>query len=138
MIHSIAYHISSLLTAMENCQKRIDHPFSDDDKNTAHLWFTEHRKTIERLVSEHMPSGSGFDNGTYFDDDNSTPERLIFRTSFHHMNDTGMYDGWTDHKVIVTPSFTGFNIRITGINRNDIKDHIYEMFTNALETEIDA
>jgi hypothetical protein len=35
----------------------------------------------------------------------------------------------TEHKVIATPSFQGgFNLRITGRNRNDIKEYIAEEF----------
>lgn len=134
---TIAAHISGLLIAMENCQKRIDHPISNDDKNTAHLWFGEHRKTIERLVAEYMPSGSGFDDGTRFDFDKSTPDKLVLNTAFHHMTE-GMYDGWTEHTVTVKPSFTGTLIRISGPNRNEIKDYIQEAFDHALTQEIDV
>ena len=46
------------------------------------------------------------------------------------------YDGWTEHTVTVTPSFSGFNMRISGRNRNDIKDHMHETFYSALHTEV--
>ena len=48
------------------------------------------------------------------------------------MSETGFYDGWTEHKVIVTPSFAGIDLRITGRNRNDIKDHIHDCFSSIL------
>jgi hypothetical protein len=58
---------------------------------------------------------------------------LVIVTSYHHMNDAGMYDGWTDHKVIVTPSLVhGFVLRITGRNRNDIKEYIADLFQQSL------
>ena len=138
MRQTLAKHISTYVMGMENCRKRIENPVNDADRDLAKIWFTEHRKTIDRLVSEHMPNGNGFDRGTYFDDDNSTSEKLIFRTHFHHMNKNGLYDGWTDHKVIVTPTFIGYNIQIGGKNRNDIKDIIHEYFRECLDCEVDA
>jgi hypothetical protein len=111
--------ISSKLQAMENCQK------SGNGE-----WLEKHEQAILDIVKNEMPSGSGFDNGTDLDFDHSTPEKLVFVTSFHHMNDGGYYDGWTDHTVIVTPSLQfGFNLKVTGINRNDIKSYIHEMFS---------
>lgn len=100
-------------------------------------WEEKHLERMEFLVNEYMPSGSGFDSGTYLDFDASTGEKLIFKTSFHHMHESGMYDGWTEHEVIVTPSLMfGFNLRVTGKNRNEIKDYIAEMFNEILNKEI--
>ena len=70
-----------------------------------------HEATIKRLVKDFMPSGSGFDAGTKLDLDLSHAERLVFTTSYHHMNDGGYYDGWTEHTVTVTPGFNGSNIK---------------------------
>jgi hypothetical protein len=36
----------------------------------------------------------------------------------------------------VTPSFQGINIRVSGRNRNDIKEYIHDEFSNALETDV--
>jgi hypothetical protein len=36
----------------------------------------------------------------------------------------------------VTPIFGGFDIRVTGRNRNDIKDYIAETFDSALNQDI--
>lgn len=94
------------------------------------------QEEIERLVKEFMPSGSGFDAGTTFDLDASNRLKMVFKTEFHHMNDNGMYDGWTQHSVIVTPHFGGFDIRVTGRNRNDIKDYIGDAFESALSQMI--
>jgi hypothetical protein len=111
--------ISNRLHAMINCER------SGNSE-----WYSKHEEVIHDICKNEMPSGSGFDSGTTFDFDNSTPEKLIFKTSFHHMNDGGCYDGWTDHKVIVTPSLEfGFNIKVTGRDRNNIKDYIVEMFS---------
>lgn len=94
-------------------------------------WTTRWTDRIDQLL-ELFPSGSGFDKGTKLDD-SSTPERLVFNTAFHHMNEGGYYDGWTEHQVIVTPSLEmDFHLRITGRDRNDIKDFIADSFHNAL------
>jgi hypothetical protein len=53
------------------------------------------------------------------------------------MNDAGYYDGWTDHIVIVSPSFDGIDIKISGRNRNDIKDYLHDVFHAALTEEVD-
>jgi hypothetical protein len=99
-------------------------------------WIGRHAENIGKLVSEYMPSGSGFDCGTKMDLIESHAEKLVFNTGFHHMNDGGYYDGWTEHTVTVTPSFSGFNLRVSGRNRNEIKDYIHEMFSHALRTEL--
>jgi len=97
-------------------------------------WVDKHNSSLKDIMGD-APSGSGLDAGTTLGD--STPERLVFNTSFHHMNDVGYYDGWTDHQVIVTASLTwGLNIRITGRNRNDIKDYLAEVFELWLNEEI--
>jgi hypothetical protein len=90
-------------------------------------------------VSDHMPHGSGFDGGTQFDYVASHSEKLVFNTSFHHMDEHGCYGGWTDHIVTVVPSLSspGFNLKISGRNRNDIKELIHQSFYDALTTEIE-
>ncbi len=100
-------------------------------------WHGKHADTLLALVREHMPSGAGFDNGTAIDVGRSSPERIVFDTSFHHMDDHGGYDGWTSHKVVVTPSLaSGANVRVTGKDRNNIKEYIHDCFRSALETEV--
>lgn len=114
--------IAGLVQAIRNCQK---------SGNTE--WLAKHGDTLDRLVKEHMPSGGGFDAGTQLDLDGSTPERLVFVTSFHHLDESGVYDGWTKHTVIVTPSLAQkYKLRVTGRDRRQIKDHIHEGFHCAL------
>lgn len=98
-------------------------------------WETKWKEKIDEMV-ESFPSGSGFDNGTKIDLDNSNDEKLVFTTAFHHMNENGMYDGWTEHTVTILPSLgLDFHIKISGRNRNDIKDCIAEMFELALSAD---
>ena len=101
-------------------------------------WFEKHEARIEELVKNYMPSGSGFDCGTKIDLDKSTPEKLVFYTDFHHMNEVGYYDGWTEHRITVRPSLAfGFTLTISGKNRNEIKDYIHQAFDCALNEEIE-
>lgn len=99
-------------------------------------WIVKHQDRIDELV-EDFPHGSGYDSGTKLDD-SSTEERLVFNTAFHHMNENGMYDGWTEHQVIVTPSLeTGYSMRITGRDRNQIKEMMADDFHMALDKDIE-
>jgi hypothetical protein len=119
--------IASRVVAMANCQR---------SGNTE--WFEKHGDAIDALVKEYMPHGSGFDNGTTFDNVRSTARRLVFNTSFHHMHpESGMYDGWSEHSVILTPAFAGYDMRVTGHDRNDIKEYIADTFSQALDIEVE-
>jgi hypothetical protein len=95
-------------------------------------WKDKHKDYID-LECKKLPHGSGLDAGVTLDLENSTPSKLIFDLSFHHMDDNGYYDGWTDHKLIVTPEFGHYHIKITGQNKREIKDYLsqlfYEVFT---------
>lgn len=68
-------------------------------------WEDKHEATLNRLVSECLPSGSDFDNGTKIDlFDLADPDvRLLFTTTFHHKNEDGIYEGRTNHEVYVYP-----------------------------------
>lgn len=83
-----------------------------------------------------LPSGSGFDSGSSIDLDASTQSKIVIDTSFHHMTE-GMYDGWTDHKVVVVATFDGFDLRVTGRDRNMIKEYIGDLFYDVLSEEIE-
>lgn len=90
---------------------------------------------IQRVM-ESAPSGSGFDAGTTIELHLCDGNKLVFKTSFHHMNTHGYYDGWTDHYVTVRPDMmSGIQLTITGKDRNQIKDYIHEVFYNWLTEE---
>lgn len=100
-------------------------------------WFDTWSDRIAGIIHDHFPSGSCFDARTQIDLDRSTGNRLVFHTSFHHMNDSGMYDGWTEHTITATPDFQfGFDLKISGRDRNGIKDYIAEVFAHALNREL--
>lgn len=129
-------HIARALCAMENCRR---------SGNTE--WLSRHESNIETLVSDFLPSGSGVDCGTKLDWEASScerqsageyPSRFVFNVAFHHINESGMYDGWTEHKVIVRPSLCfGFDLKITGRDRNGIKEYLGDLYHSALSEEIE-
>jgi hypothetical protein len=117
--------IASLLLAQQNCKA-----------SGSTEWLERHTNRIFDIVKECLPSGGGFDNGTALDAGASSPEKIVFRTSFHHMSESGMYDGWTEHTVRVYPSLASeFRLTISGCDRNGIKEYIYNAFFDALREE---
>ena len=97
-------------------------------------WTDKHEATVEMLTGL-LPHGSGIDGQRFVDLERSTGERIVIHVEFHHMTE-GMYDGWTDHDIIVTPSFvTTLDVKVTGCNRNDIKSYLAEMFDCELQED---
>jgi hypothetical protein len=117
--------LSDAVQARLNCQ-------SADANESQREWADRWDARITQLVRTFMPSGSGWDRGTWIDLEASHASKLVFTGNYHHMNELGYYDGWTHHVVTVTPSFAGINIRVSGRDRNQIKDHLYETFDMAL------
>ena len=100
-------------------------------------WEEKHREWLLQ-TAKGGPSGSGIDCGTKIDLDKSTGEKLVFDCSYHHMNENGMYDGWTEHTITVTPSLAfGYHIKISGRNRNDIKEYLHEIYGYWLSQEVE-
>lgn len=119
--------IAGTLLAYRNCQ---------DSGNKE--WEDKHKDSLEEFQGKYYPSGSGFDNGTKLDLDASTPNKLVFHTAFHHMTEHGCYAGWTEHTVTVTPDlFFSIDIKISGRNRNDIKEYMHDEFHTMLTQEIE-
>jgi len=115
--------IAELIEARNFCKEK-------DNK----LWFQLHSERLEEIV-KNLPSGSGIDNGTKLLLNECNPSKVVFSFSFHHMNEHGSYTTWTDHKVIVTPAFRDIDIKITGKNRNQIKDYLHSVYLEALTEE---
>lgn len=97
-------------------------------------------ETARTQVMSSAPSGAGIDNGTVLvllDDDRYRPGQIKFRVDFHHMDEHGFYDGWTKHMVTVRPDLArGFVLAISGRDRNEIKDYLYEVYYQWLREEI--
>ena len=125
MANTIAQTLARLLQAIEYCQR------------TGNDYGRIHTDNLETIVRNFLPSGSGWDNGTSINLDESSSERLRFYGGFHHMDSDGFYDGWTEHTIDVTASLAfGLNLRITGRNRNDVKDDLDETFRHILGSEL--
>jgi len=128
--------LAGMCDARRTCEDRLARDVSNV---LAAQWAIDHGIAARALTREYMPSGGGFDDGTTLMPDASTGELLVFRVSFHHMDDNGSYDGWTSHEVKVKASLAAeIDVSISGENRNEIKDHISECFQEALRTEIDV
>lgn len=121
MDKTLAGVLASTLEAWENCRK-----------NDNREWAGKHDATLTSLCQKHLPSGSGFNIGTTFVRSSSSTTKLVFNAPYHHMDEHGHYDGWTEHVVTVRPTFTGLDIKVSGRDRNGIKDYIHEVFYTAL------
>ena len=98
-------------------------------------WTDKHEATVEMLTGL-LPHGSGIDGQRFVDLERSTGERIVIHVEFHHMTE-GMYNGWTDHDIIVTPSLVAtIDVKVTGRNKNDIKEYLAEMFDNVLTADV--
>src|SRR5690554_240724 len=92
-------------------------------------WRERHTEVLEAFVRNSAPSGSGFDGGTRIDLERSNARRLEFKTAFHHVDEHGSYDGWTEHTVTVRANLAlGFELTVSGRNRDLIKDYIADVF----------
>ena len=111
--------ITSAVISLRHCEQGI----LPENATWAEIWSSR----LDYLESNLLPHGSGFDAGTTIDRDKSNATKLVLHTSFHHMDDDGMYDGWTEHTVTITARLDhGFDAKVSGRNRNDIKDYIAE------------
>lgn len=100
-------------------------------------WAIRHTDRLTQLAMDVLPTGSGFDHATTIDLDQSTPDKIVLHTSFHHMDEGGSYDGWTDHTITVRPSLAfSFRLTISGRDRNSIKEYISETFEYALSQDV--
>lgn len=120
--------IARTLTAYLNCVNA--------DEYTE--WERKHLETLEELVKDTAPSGSGIDCGTTINIEKSKPDNLVFDFSYHHMDEHGGYNGWTKHTCIVRPCLSfGIDIKITGRDRNQIKDYLYDVYSTWLNSEVE-
>ena len=127
-VKTLAQHISAELARLARC----------DSANPAHSdVMADAGARLASLARNYLPSGSGFDGATQIAD-RSTSAKIVLVTAFHHMNESGMYDGWTEHQVTILPAFDGFDISISGRNRNGIKDYIAEIFDHALRQRLES
>lgn len=123
LYQKIARHIEHGL-ALENAK---------DFKPLGEEIFDKTKTDIKKV----LPSGSGFDSGITVNYDESAINKIVLNADFHHMDTAGYYCGWSEHRIIVTPSLSwGFNLRVTGKNKRGIKEYIYDTATTFLNEEI--
>jgi len=121
-------HMKTLIKAIASEISRLEYAY----KRERSQGIIDSAKNNLDTLQDELPSGSGIDSGCKIDLDNSTPEKIIITFGFHHMDENGSYDGWTDHKLTVKPSFSGIDIKISGRDRNQIKDYLYDVFQTVL------
>lgn len=118
--------IAHTLCRVQNIAKGGDPKRADGIFNDLGLW-----------VKRNGPSGSGIDMGTAISE-TSTPAKIVLGTHFHHMDEHGGYDGWTEHKVTVQASMLfDIDISVGGRNRNDIKEHLHQVYSQWLTSSVD-
>lgn len=86
-------------------------------------WINRHEDRLFELLNEFLPHGSGIDcKWTY---DFKRADKITARSSYHQMDDNGMYDGWIDFEVSI---LSNWDIRIKGkFGRNqDTADYLHE------------
>jgi len=102
-------------------------------------WADMAEDKIREFCRDYLPSGSGFDSGCYVEIEESRRDKIVIRCDFHHMNDSGFYDGWTTHRAIVTPCLlSGYALRITGKDKRGIREYIGDTIGHCLDSEISA
>lgn len=126
--------LSDALTAQRNCeaQSKPGSPNAAHFSKLAHDW----RGYIDYLVRNHAPSGSGFDLGTEFNPESSTPIKLVFSLYYYHMNERGFYGGWTRYCITVTPTFDSVHVSVSGHDRNQVKDFIADTFYSLASQDV--
>lgn len=105
------------------------------------IWELKHLEALHAIEANYLPHGSGIDNGCQFDLDHSTAERIMITSSYHCMDENGMYDGWADFAVTVTPSLVfGVSISVKSANgcsrqfvKYDLGEYLTDVFRDALE-----
>ena len=130
---TVANEIAATLDAYQRCTR--------DAPAWPHFaeWIPKHRARLVELCRDYLPHGSGFDSGCTLNFDASSPDKLVFNVPYHHMNAAGYYDGWTDYRVTVRASLVHvFAVRVTGRDRDGIKDYVAETISCALGAPIGA
>lgn len=110
--------LANLIQAEKSCIKS-NNSFADT-----------HAETIDEML-QILPHGSGIDSGIKLLKDECNNDKIVFSFGFHHMNENGYYDGWTEHRLIITPSLIhGYQMKITGKDMNQIKEYLYDLFSS--------
>ena len=99
--------IAEIIDAYKRCIEQVNRE-----------WIDKHDDTITEFENNCLPHGSGFDSGCKINRELTNINKLVIDTSYHCMNEMGSYDGWMDFQVIITPAFSGIDIRFSGQTKN--------------------
>jgi hypothetical protein len=138
MKRTVIQHIAGQISRLENTRRTLETYTDAPTRQHALANHMDAQQRLADLAREHLPSGSGFDAGSAVIEHESKSDKIVIKAHFHHMTDNGFYWGWTAHKVIVRPAFDGVDIRVTGRDRDNIKDYIADTFHHALTAEIES
>jgi len=143
MNNTLAANLARRVLAVENC--RVNAREAQDQRGRQY-WAekkVEHENTIEELLENYMPAGSGFDSCWHLDLDKSAANKLILYSDFHRMNEQGYYDGWFTIKVTVKPSLPfGIDAAVAfceGSRQRDremYRDYFEDLIIDALSQEL--
>lgn len=109
---NIAGFIATTADSLRACQNR---PGNND---WAERWY----QILRYLESEHLPSGSGFDNGCRIIDEQTCGSNIRIMTEYHVMVD-GMYIGWLHLIVDFSATFNGIDWRIVEVDSTDVREY---------------
>ena len=112
-----------------NLSKLANHIQAFKNPSISNEWKDKHEESINDMCKA-LPHGSGMDGLCEIRLNYCKKDKIVFFVEFHHMNQNGYYTNWTEHNIIITPSFIhGFDMQITGVNKNDIKDYLHQTFS---------
>ena len=105
-------------------------------------WEEKHGNVAGYIVENYLPSGSGISEIEEISF--AGHDKIVFHSSYHLMDENGMYDGWLKFKVVVKPSLVcGITVDVIGNfsqkggKYSYLKDYLTEEFDRQLQTEID-
>lgn len=161
-VKTVYSEVASIISAIESNRMRLRHVGSRLETSSMQESLVNSKKIVQECIENHkerldylveetdlFPSGSGFDCGTHIDLANSTSNKLVFFTEFHHVDEYGRYCGWSYWTVTVTPSLVvdiNVNVKMTGEDIDDFDkdfalygadDFICEEFVNCLTKTFD-
>ncbi len=125
MAKKVYEEMAQILTAIENCKK-----------SNNETWLSRYQENLEQIIEDFLPHGSGIDSGVKISE-KAKSNKIVLEFGYHHMNENGFYNGWTYHELIITPNLAfGYDVRMTGPDKSNVKDYLYEAFDYALTQEI--
>ena len=91
---------------------------------------------LAHIEKDILPRGSGFDCGCRIERSPRNPAYVQIAFSFHHMDESGRYDGWTEHTATFKPDFeTGFSLHLSGKDHNSAKEYFSDILSELLSRD---